>query len=238
VQLLHALTGDSHPLPDLDEGQAGFAEPTDLRSAHLPSHRLERRCVLQSVQFVSHTSVGRRYDTGALLSRNPSARILNHLMGRGFVMAQPKEAVTVAGEIGNKIRALRDDRGWSQELLAGLSGLSSESIRRFERGLKSPRAESLMRLAAAFGVRVDDLMPDDYSAAFTRPALEQLGQLLGFPQGKLAEGQRGNHPGRSSSKASNRSMPISTETGKTKVGQRKRAAKKGSPTRWYMQPAA
>ncbi len=47
------------------------------------------------------------------------------------------------------IRKLRLQRGWSQEQLAELSGLSIRTIQRIERGQK-PGLESLKSLAAVF----------------------------------------------------------------------------------------
>ncbi|MCO7189593.1 MULTISPECIES: helix-turn-helix domain-containing protein [unclassified Pseudoalteromonas] len=54
------------------------------------------------------------------------------------------------------IRKLRLQRGWSQEQLATLSGLSIRTIQRIERG-QSPSLESLKSLAAVFETDVADL---------------------------------------------------------------------------------
>jgi hypothetical protein len=81
-------------------------------------------------------------------------------------------------------------------------------------------------------------MPDDYGTAFTRPALEQLGQLLGFPAGRLAASQGGNLPVRSLSKVSNRSTPKTGKPGKSKATKPKTAAQKDSPTRRLVRIAA
>ncbi|KAF7781742.1 hypothetical protein PRUB_b1064 [Pseudoalteromonas rubra] len=62
------------------------------------------------------------------------------------------------------IRKFRLQRGWSQEQLATLSGLSVRTIQRIERG-QSPSLESLKSLAAVFETTVADLKeePDDMS---------------------------------------------------------------------------
>lgn len=54
------------------------------------------------------------------------------------------------------IRKLRLERGWSQEDLVELSGLSVRTIQRLERGQK-PSLESLKSLAAAFDLEISDL---------------------------------------------------------------------------------
>jgi transcriptional regulator with XRE-family HTH domain len=54
------------------------------------------------------------------------------------------------------VRKLRLERGWSQETLAELSGLSVRTIQRLERGGKAS-LETLSGLAATFEISVSDL---------------------------------------------------------------------------------
>ena len=57
-----------------------------------------------------------------------------------------------------KIKQLREARGWSQEHLAEVAGLSARTVQRIEaEGNASP--ESRMALAAALGVDAPDLGP-------------------------------------------------------------------------------
>lgn len=56
------------------------------------------------------------------------------------------------------VRKLRLQRGWSQEQLATLTGLSIRTIQRIERG-QSPGLDSLTALAAVFEVSVSELQP-------------------------------------------------------------------------------
>ena len=58
------------------------------------------------------------------------------------------------------VRKLRLQRGWSQEQLAEMSGLSTRTIQRIERGQKAG-LESLKSLAAVFEVQVSDLKQED-----------------------------------------------------------------------------
>ena len=54
------------------------------------------------------------------------------------------------------VRKLRVERGWSQEQLALMSGLSIRTIQRIECG-QTPALESLKSLAAVFEVHIQDL---------------------------------------------------------------------------------
>ena len=54
------------------------------------------------------------------------------------------------------VRKLRLEKGWSQEQLAEISGLSVRTIQRIERG-QNPSLESLKSLAAVFEVEIIDL---------------------------------------------------------------------------------
>lgn len=58
------------------------------------------------------------------------------------------------------VRKLRLKRGWSQEQLAEMSGLSVRTIQRIERG-QGPGLESLKSLAAVFEVPVTELRQED-----------------------------------------------------------------------------
>lgn len=61
------------------------------------------------------------------------------------------------------VRKLRLERGWSQEDLAQLSGLSVRTIQRIERG-KRAGLESLKCLAAVFETDLTDLMQENEMA--------------------------------------------------------------------------
>ncbi|RTZ21867.1 helix-turn-helix domain-containing protein [Vibrio penaeicida] len=57
------------------------------------------------------------------------------------------------------LKALRNDRGWSQEQLSQMSGLSVRTIQRIEQGSK-PGLESLKSLAAVFEVDIKTLQQE------------------------------------------------------------------------------
>lgn len=73
-----------------------------------------------------------------------------------------REATSV--DVGNRLRELRETRGFSMRTLATLSGLSANALSMIERGKTSPSVSTLYRLADALGVPVTDF----FSAETTR----------------------------------------------------------------------
>jgi transcriptional regulator with XRE-family HTH domain len=55
------------------------------------------------------------------------------------------------------VRSLREARGFTQEILAERSGLSSDTIRRLERGGFSPSLDTLTKLAQGLGLKLSTL---------------------------------------------------------------------------------
>ncbi|MDK9720873.1 MAG: helix-turn-helix domain-containing protein [Rhodospirillales bacterium] len=64
---------------------------------------------------------------------------------------------------------MRLDRGWSQEQLAGISGVSVRTIQRLEQGAPAG-LESAKALAAAFGLTPADLQLNGKEAPMTAPS--------------------------------------------------------------------
>ncbi|MGF1684691.1 2TM domain-containing protein [Photobacterium makurazakiensis] len=83
------------------------------------------------------------------------------------------------------IRKMRLQRGWSQEHLSQLSGLSVRTIQRIERG-QNAGLESLNALAAVFEVNVTDLkmessMNDELTVSSEeKKVIEQVREIKGF----------------------------------------------------------
>jgi transcriptional regulator with XRE-family HTH domain len=64
-----------------------------------------------------------------------------------------------AKEIGRRVRALREGKGWSLRDLAGRCGLSRSSISDVERAVsESPGIEKLAAIARGLGVGIDTLI--------------------------------------------------------------------------------
>lgn len=64
---------------------------------------------------------------------------------------------TVATALGIRIRALRRERGWSQEYLAELAGMHRTYLWGIERGVRNPSLRHLAHIADALGVSIAEL---------------------------------------------------------------------------------
>lgn len=60
--------------------------------------------------------------------------------------------------VGQRIRELRERRGWSQERLAEEANLHRNYIGQIERGEKNMGVENLVRIAKALGVSTSSLL--------------------------------------------------------------------------------
>ncbi len=61
-------------------------------------------------------------------------------------------------EFRQRLQMLREKRRISRKVLSELCGLSSDAVRRYERGEAEPNLRSLVALAEFFGVSVDYLI--------------------------------------------------------------------------------
>ena len=62
-------------------------------------------------------------------------------------------------DFGGLVRQLRDARGWTQEKLAREADITVTSVSNVERGATKPTAETVEKLAKAFGLDAGDLDP-------------------------------------------------------------------------------
>ena len=74
-------------------------------------------------------------------------------------------------KVGQRIRAIREQRGLSLRALAELCGLSTNAISLIERGENSPTVSSLHLLATALEVPITDFFESEQeqSAVLVRP---------------------------------------------------------------------
>jgi transcriptional regulator with XRE-family HTH domain len=63
-----------------------------------------------------------------------------------------------SGQLGERVRALRRERGWTLELLAERSGVSRAMISKLERGEKNPTLVVAARVAEGLGVSLSQLI--------------------------------------------------------------------------------
>jgi transcriptional regulator with XRE-family HTH domain len=61
-------------------------------------------------------------------------------------------------KFAQKLRGVRQDRGWSQEELAEKSGLHRTYVSGLENGTRNPTLSVLIRLATALAVTVGELV--------------------------------------------------------------------------------
>jgi transcriptional regulator with XRE-family HTH domain len=84
------------------------------------------------------------------------------------------------------IQKLRLQRGWSQQQLADLSGLSVRTIQRLEQG-QVASTESLKSLAAVFEIDFSTLQEPDMNTATTTPGFN-ADEALAFAQVRKLKG--------------------------------------------------
>lgn len=61
-------------------------------------------------------------------------------------------------QLAQKIKALRKSKGFSQEALAEISGLSLRTVQRIENENKNPSGDTLKRVSSALGISPDYLL--------------------------------------------------------------------------------
>ncbi|GAA3442177.1 helix-turn-helix domain-containing protein [Planomonospora venezuelensis] len=69
--------------------------------------------------------------------------------------AEAYEAARLAYELGKAVRAMREERGWTQSDLARRASMTQSAVARFEAGGTMPTIPLLERLAEALGMRLN-----------------------------------------------------------------------------------
>jgi len=67
-------------------------------------------------------------------------------------------STTLRQRFGQVVRVTREDRGWSQEQLAGRADLNRSYLGEIERGTVMPSIETAAKLAAALGISLSSLI--------------------------------------------------------------------------------
>lgn len=69
-----------------------------------------------------------------------------------------QDADPLGSQLGERIRTLRDGRGWSLEALAAASGVSRSMLSEIERAKANPTLVVTYRIAKAFGLGISELI--------------------------------------------------------------------------------
>lgn len=124
---------------------------------------------------------------------NVLARVFRYVCGKWDTQGV---AVNLREQIGQQIRTLREQRGWSQRALGERANMTHSFLSRLERGQTGIEVETLANLAAALGVDLGELFaseapsprPPDPSPAADR--WEAVFQALTATTHELAEALR------------------------------------------------
>ena len=72
-------------------------------------------------------------------------------------MADERRRRNLAAEIGARIRAIRENRGWRQKVLADDAGIHPSQLSRYEGGLELPYIDTLVRICDTLEVGVEEV---------------------------------------------------------------------------------
>jgi putative transcriptional regulator len=61
----------------------------------------------------------------------------------------------------NRLRVLRAERGWTQEMLAGRLGVSRQTVNAIETGKYDPSLKVAFQMAATFGCLIEEIFAPD-----------------------------------------------------------------------------
>ncbi len=93
--------------------------------------------------------------------------------------------------IGQRIRALRSERGWSQDELATKIGAAgAHQISRYENEKITPGTDTIVHLAEVFDISIDYLLVDDSPRRPLRVADHGLADRLSTELAQLPDNER------------------------------------------------
>lgn len=84
----------------------------------------------------------------------------------------------IASIIGEKIKQYRLKNGWTQQELGSKIGISKNAIGNYEKGIRSPKKDTMFDLASAFKISIDDLFPQIKKDSSTTTSLPNAPDLL------------------------------------------------------------
>ena len=77
-----------------------------------------------------------------------------------------------------RLRNLRENKGYNQEELGSLLGLSTSTIGMYEQGRRQPDNETLLRIAEIFDVSIDYLLGKTEVKKYEQPYDDDLEEVL------------------------------------------------------------
>lgn len=82
-------------------------------------------------------------------------------------------------QVGVRLRAFRQARGWTLDDLASQAGMSPSTLSRLESGKRQASLELLLPLTRRLGIRIDDLVhPEVPDPRVRRPAIQRDGMII------------------------------------------------------------
>ncbi|MCI0748634.1 MAG: XRE family transcriptional regulator [Verrucomicrobia subdivision 3 bacterium] len=90
-------------------------------------------------------------------------RVRRNSPSRGTVELARADAIS--RHLGHRVKRLRNERGWSLEVLAGASGVSRSMLSQIERERANPTLAVTLRIAQAFGMTLADLLETPSAAS-------------------------------------------------------------------------
>mgnify|MGYP001596848118 CR=1 FL=1 len=136
-----------------------------------------RRLFVLSAQVMR--KLGPVFSPDAVLPLEEALGLTIHRTGKVRVMSEPSSKMSASWALGQRIRAARLAKGWTQQDLADRSGIARANIARMEAGRHTPSVETVKVVAQALTLTLADL----FKAPSYSSATEDKGWLeSGVPQ--------------------------------------------------------
>ena len=71
---------------------------------------------------------------------------------------QQTKTEEVLSQIGSSIRALRKEKGWTQEKLAEMSGINDKEVSHIEQGRRNITIDTLVKISKALEVNIESII--------------------------------------------------------------------------------
>ena len=84
-------------------------------------------------------------------------RALKKYLGEGNPQVT-QEAAVIRETLSQRLKALRTERGFTQELVAAALGVSRQAVSKWENGTSEPSTSNLFALAKLYGISVTELL--------------------------------------------------------------------------------